>query len=128
MPAVQIFADQFAGRLGTFAASGIVRKFRVGQLRPRLFDWRDDAPLSLNLVTACKQRGISPHGIQQQRFIGRWCVSAESRAVGEVRMYWHDLHLAARLLGAELYDDAFVRLDIETDDIRLNLVVRSARE
>src|SRR5579872_3969699 len=75
-------AQQSVSLQRSIAAGGVVREVRSRQLRPRLIDRRNNAPLGFNFIPAREQRGIAADGIQQESFICGRAIGAEHRVVG----------------------------------------------
>src|SRR5580704_16669516 len=128
VPTAMIPTDQFLGLDRSVTAGSVVWKSGNRELRPRLFNRGDDAPLGLYLVAASKEGCISTHRIEQKRLVGRWTLGTEHGLVGKVRIHGERAHLVARPLGIEGDSDSLVGLNAQGDDIRPKLLVRRARK
>ncbi len=87
-------------------------------LLPRLVNGRDQGPGSLDEIMTRKERRVTEHRIQQQRFVGFRHLSGEGRAVPEVHHHRRHLHARAGNLRVEAHGDPLVRLHVDDQQVR----------
>src|SRR5438552_14191099 len=123
-----ITSNEFIRFGRSVAASRIVREGGNGQVRPSLFDGRDDTPLCLHLVSPGEKGRVSAHGIEQEGLVSRGPLGTERRFVRKVCIHRGRAHLAAGPLGIESNAYPLVWLNAQRDDIRPKLLILCAGE
>src|ERR1019366_10745937 len=116
---------QLNGLFRTLGAGSIVWERWWRQFGPCLLDGGDDLPLRLDLVAAGKQRGVTAHGVEDERLIGDRSIAAKGLRVGEPGHHRNGTHMRSRALGSEGERDAFIGLDAQADDVGANAALGS---
>src|SRR3954452_10737497 len=83
----------------------------------------DQRPGGLDRVAAIEQCSVSAYAIADQRCVSAVSAVAKTFAIAEIHIHVADAHLWAGTLGAEGNRNAFVRLNVENQPIRLNIAI-----
>src|SRR5262249_39940179 len=126
--AAAVALHQFFGVTRSPRARRIVREAARGKGVPNVDDGLNDAPAGFDHVSALEQRRVARHAIAQQALVTGAVLDAEIIAVVEVHVDEPELHHRAGDLHAEAERNAFFRLDVDHEAIRLEIFHRGIAE